>query len=183
MHRTKEFRAMSPWGEVAVLTHGGRTLVQSAAILEYLAATLGKFEGRTAVQRQLVREWLYWDAHRLAPPIHAMYGVHLAEQKLLPIAVEPAIADYHRKRTEAVLTTLDERLVAEQARHAGAFLVSAEPPIADICCYGDVSFAQLSGFRLDDNTAVKGWAGKVTALPGFKTSFDLLPMADTVIAV
>jgi glutathione S-transferase len=64
-----------------------------------------------------------------------MYGVHLAGQKLLPIAVEPAIADYHRKRTEAVLTTLDERLVAEQARHAGAFLVGAQPTIADICCY------------------------------------------------
>jgi glutathione S-transferase len=141
MHRTQEFQAMSPWGEVPVLTQGGRTLVQSAAILEYLAATLGKFEGWTAEQRQHVREWLYWDAHRLAPPIHAMYGVHLAEQKLLPIAVEPAI---DARRTPG--------------RGTG-----------------------LPCFRLDDNTAVKGWAGKMTALPGFKTSFDLPPMADTVI--
>jgi hypothetical protein len=44
-------------------------------------------------------------------------------------------------------------------------------------------FSKTCGFRLDDNTAVKGWAGKMTALPGFKTSFDLLPVADTVITV
>ena len=137
MHRTQEFRAMSPWGEVPVLTHGGRTLVQSAAILEYLAATLGKFEEVTPEGASTSGEWLYWDAHRLAPPIHAMYGVHLAAKKLLPIMVEPAIADYHRIRTEAVLAILDERLAAGRARQGGAFITGARPTIADICCYGD----------------------------------------------
>src|SRR5207248_3787258 len=80
MHRTKEFRALSPWAEVPVLVHRGRTMVQSAAILEYLAATLHRFAGETDEQDQSIREWLYWDAHRLAPPIHAMYGVHLADR-------------------------------------------------------------------------------------------------------
>ena len=178
MHRTQEFRAMSPWGEVPVLTHGGRTLVQSAAILEYLAATLGKFEGATAEERQHVREWLYWDAHRLAPPIYAMYGIHLAGKKLLPIAVEPAIADYHRIRTEAVLAILDERLAAGRARQGGAFITGAGPTIADICCYGDVSFAQLSGFTLGIHTNVDRWARLMTTLRGFKSTFDLMPMAD-----
>jgi glutathione S-transferase len=133
MHRTQEFRAMSPWGEVPVLTHGGRTLVQSAAILEYLAATLGKFEGRTAEQRQHVREWLYWDAHRLTPPIHAMYGVHLAEQKLLPIAVEPAIADYHRRQSlgrqdDGVARLQDELRPAANGRHRYHRLITARRP-------------------------------------------------------
>ena len=178
MHRTKEFQVMSPWREVPILKHGDRTLVQSAAILEYLAKTLGKFEGRTAEQRQYVREWLYWDAHKLAPPIHAMYGVHLGEQKLLPIAVEPAIADYHRGRTEAILAMLDERLAVEQARHGGDFIVGAEPTIADVCCYGDVSFAQLSGFKLGGYANLDRWAGSMTTLTGFKTTFELLPMAD-----
>ena len=178
MHRTKEFQAMSPWREVPILKHGGRTLVQSAAIVEYLAATLGKFDGQPGEQRQHVREWLYWDSHRLAPPIHAMYGVHLAERKLLPIVVEPAIADYHRKRTDVALATLDERLGAEQAGHGGDFLVGAAPTIADICCYADVSFAELSGFSLAARANVDRWARLVTALPGFKTTFDLMPMAD-----
>jgi glutathione S-transferase len=86
-----------------------------------------------------------------------MYGVHLAEQKLLPIVVEPAIADYHRARTEAVLAILDERLAAGQARHGGAFIAGAQPTIADVACYGDVSFAQLSGFTLDSHTNVDRW--------------------------
>jgi hypothetical protein len=38
MHLAPEFRALSRWGQVPVLEHEGRVLVQSAAILEYLAA-------------------------------------------------------------------------------------------------------------------------------------------------
>lgn len=41
MHLTAEFRALSRWGQVPVIEHDGRVFVQSAAILEYLADTLG----------------------------------------------------------------------------------------------------------------------------------------------
>jgi len=84
MHRTPEFRALSRWGQVPVLEHRGRVLCQSGAILEYLAETLGKFGAGDAAARLRVREWLYWDADRLAPPISGCYGVSLAERKLLP---------------------------------------------------------------------------------------------------
>ena len=181
MHRTKEFRALSPWAEVPVLVHRGRTMVQSAAILEYLAATLHRFAGETDEQDQSIREWLYWDAHRLAPPIHAMYGVHLADRKLLPITYEPAIAEYHRTRTETILAMFDERLDMEQARHGGGFLVGAKATIADIGCYGDVSFAELCGFKFGDKSWLSGWAARIRSLRGFKASHDLLPMADAEI--
>ena len=60
MHRTAEFRSLSRWGQVPVLQHEGRVLLQSAAILEYLADTLGKFAGTDRDERQHVREWLFW---------------------------------------------------------------------------------------------------------------------------
>ena len=84
VHRTPEFRTLSRWGQVPVLEHRGRVLCQSGAILEYLAETLGKFGAGDAAARLRVREWLYWDADRLAPPISGCYGVSLAERKLLP---------------------------------------------------------------------------------------------------
>jgi glutathione S-transferase len=38
-----------------------RVHLQSAAIVEHLAETLGRFQGPDLATRQSVREWLYWD--------------------------------------------------------------------------------------------------------------------------
>ena len=59
MHQTPEFRALSRWGQVPVLEHDGRVFVQSAAILQYLAKTLGQFGAANVEDRQHIREWLF----------------------------------------------------------------------------------------------------------------------------
>src|ERR1700722_2933943 len=84
MHKTPEFLALSRWGQVPVLVDSGRTYHQSAAIVEHLAETLGRFQGPDSATRQVVREWLYWDVDVLFPPIFSCYGVQLGERKLLP---------------------------------------------------------------------------------------------------
>src|ERR1051325_1262172 len=84
MHRTPEFLALSRWGQVPVLVHEQRRLTQSAAILEYLADVLGTFCGPP----QDIREWLFWDADRLSPPVYGCNGVRLGALKLLAISVE-----------------------------------------------------------------------------------------------
>jgi hypothetical protein len=101
MHKTPEFLALSRWGQVPVLIDGERVYLQSAAIVEHLAETLGRFNGADPATRQATREWLYWDVDVLFPPIFSCYGVRLGQRKLLPIDVEPAIADYHRQRARA----------------------------------------------------------------------------------
>jgi glutathione S-transferase len=64
-------------------------------------------------------------------------SVQLAERKLLPIAVQPIIADYYRRRAEAALSVLDSHLANR------SYLCAAEPTIADLFCYGDVAFAEV----------------------------------------
>jgi len=172
MHKAPEFLAMSRWGQVPVLLDGDRVHVQSAAIVEHLAATLGRFEGPDAASRQAVREWLYWDVDVLLPPVYGCYGVSLMQRKLLPLAIEPAIADFHRQRAETALTKLDAQLAGR------AYLCAAEPTIADLFCYGDVAFAQICAFDLTRWTNLAGWTDRVTALPGFQAPFDLLRMQD-----
>ncbi len=98
MHKTPEFLALSRWGQVPVLVDGERVYLQSAAIVEHLAKTLGRFQGADSMTRQTVREWLYWDVDLLFPPIWNCYGVQLGQRGLLPIHVEPTIADYHCRR-------------------------------------------------------------------------------------
>ena len=129
MHKTPEFLALSRWGQVPVLVDNERVYLQSAAIVEHLAETLRQFQGSDSATRQAVREWLYWGVDVLFPPIFNCYGVHLGQRKLLPISVEPTIADYHRRRAEAALSVLDFPTCSSQlslccrANHRGFVLL------------------------------------------------------------
>jgi glutathione S-transferase len=172
MHKTPEFSALSRWGQVPVLVDHGRIHLQSAAIVEHLAETLGRFQGPDMATRQSVREWLYWDVDVLFPPVFGCYGVQLGQRKLLPISVEPAIADYHRRRAEAAMTTLDNHLTQS------IYLCAAEPTIADLFCYGDVAFAEVCAFDIKRWANVASWAQKIKSLRGFKAPFELLAMED-----
>jgi glutathione S-transferase len=176
MHKTPEFLALSRWGQVPVLVDDERVHLQSAAIVEHLAETLGRFQAPDPATRQAVREWLYWDVDVLFPPIFNCYGVRLGQQKLLPIAVDPVIADDHRRRAETALAVLDCQLAERD------YLCAAAPTIADLFCYGDVAFAELCAFDLERWTNVAGWAARMTALAGFKAPFALLDLQDADIA-
>ncbi len=176
MHLTPEFHVLSRWRQVPVLTDGPRILVQSGAILEYLADAFGKFRGQDALERQQIREWLYWNADRMGPPVYGCYGVVLGRRNLLPIATDPVLAADHRKHAEAALAVLHSNLAPRE------FLVAPSPTIADICCYGETAFAQLCDFDLERWPNVAAWARRLATLPGFATPLDLLPMADADIA-
>lgn len=85
------------------------------------------------------------------------------QRRLLSISVDPVIADYHRRRAETALDTLDTHLVK------GGYLCTVEPTIADLFCFGDVAFAELCGFDLNGWTNVAGWAEKLRSLRGFNS--------------
>jgi glutathione S-transferase len=172
MHKAPDFLALSRWGQVPVLLEGERVHLQSAAIMEHLAETLGRFRGTDPATSQAVREWLFWAVDTLSPPILGCYGARLGQRGLLPINVEPAIADYHHRRAETALDTLDSHLGET------AYLCGAEPTIADLFCYGDVAFAQVCAFDLTRWKNLTSWAERMTLLPGFKAPFALLAMED-----
>jgi glutathione S-transferase len=176
MHKTPEFQALSRWAQVPVLLDNGRTHLQATAIVEHLAETLGRFQGHDADVRQRVREWLYWEVDTLFPPIFNDYGVFLGKNNLLPISVEPAIADYHRRRAELALATLDSHIAS------AGYICCSEPTIADLVCCADLAFAGLSGIDVERWKNVSDWSARVQALPRFAAPFDLLSMADAEIS-
>jgi glutathione S-transferase len=176
MHLSPEFRALSRWGQVPVIEHSGRVFVQSAAILEYLADTLGRFGANDDEARQHIREWLFWDADRLMPPLYAWYSVELGRRKLLPLSFDPALVAKFDLKGRSALDFLDAHLSSRR------FLVGDAPTIADICCFSDIAFARLSGSDLTAWRNVIDWAGHIEALAGFAEPFDLLAMQDAEIA-
>jgi glutathione S-transferase len=175
MHLTPEFRTLSRWGQVPVLQHDTRVLLQSAAILEYLSETFDRFRGDFAM-RQVVREWLFWDADRLYPPLYGWYAAELGRRKLLPLAFENAVVDRWQQLGEAALSVLDAHLDGRN------FIADVSPTVADICCYATIAFARLSGHDLAEWPHVTAWACRIEALPGYAAPFDLLPMHDAEIS-
>ena len=169
MHLTPEFRTLSRWGQVPVLEHDGRVLLQSAAILEYLSETFDRFRGCLHV-RQDIREWLFWDADRLYPHIYGWYGVELGRRKLLPLSFANAVVARWKQLGEAALGVLDAHLDGHR------FIVDSGPTIADICCYATIAFARLSGRDLAGWPHIVIWAREIESLPGFAAPFDLLQM-------
>jgi glutathione S-transferase len=173
MHLSAEFRAMSRWGQAPVLEHNGKVLVQSAAILEYLAETLGRFiTPDDAEARQHVREWLFWDADRLMPPLYAWYSVELGRRKLLPLSFDPSLVEEFDRKGKAALDIVNAHLANR------CFLVGDTATIADICCYADIAFAKLSNKDIAAWVHLSSWAARIEHLPGFAAPFDLLAMQD-----
>ncbi len=175
MHQTSEFRALSRWGQVPVLMDGARVHVQSGAIVEHLAGALGRFQGRDAETRQAVREWLYWDVDVLFPPMFGCYAVLLDRRKLLPLNIQPALAEHHRRRAEMALSRLEPHLAD------ASYLCGADPTVADLFCAADVAFAQLCDVGLEAWPHVAAWMARIKSLDGFTEPFDLLPMHDAEI--
>ena len=178
VHLTPEFRELSRWGQVPVLQHGNQTLVQSGAILEYLAGDAREVWVRTIAQCiSAFASGSTGTPTGSRRPFMAVTASRLGQLKLLPTVFDPAIVEYHRHRAEAALSVLDGNLVGDD------FLVSGRPTIADICCYGEVAFAQLCDFELSRWPNIGRWSGADRDTAGIRRRLSmLLTMADAQIA-
>ena len=169
MHKTPEFLALSPFGQVPVLQHDELVLCQSAAILQYLSETLGRFGGTCAASCQEIREFLFWDADRLGPPVYRSHGFELGRRGLLARSADPAVVAHYRELAEGAFAVLDENLADRP------FLSGDGATIADIACYGEVAFAPHAGLDISAHRNITVWAQRLAVLPRFKSPFDLLP--------
>jgi glutathione S-transferase len=172
-HNGPVFLAQQRYGQVPLLVdnRNGRRLCQSAAILEYLADTTGRFGGADLDERIRAREWMYWDFDRLAPPVYRARSIRLGIR-----AGGPEIVEMCAREGNGALKVLDRHL-------AGRGFVAAESPtIADIDLYGVVAFAGEAGFDLAPYENLLAWKARVEALPGFGTNLQILPQANRAAA-
>lgn len=166
-HKAPDFLAKNRFGQVPALedAQAGVALCQSAAILEHLALTLGKFGGSGAADLARAREWMFWDFDRLAGPIYRSRA-----QRFGIRAFTQPIMEMYWVEGNAALKVLEEALAASD------WLAGGQPTIADIDVYGVVAYAPQAGFDLGAYPAVSAWMSRMEALPGFIAS-DGLPKA------
>lgn len=164
-HRQPDYLVKNRYGQVPCLRDGQLFLCQSAAILEYLAETLQKFDARTSADKHRVREWLFWMWDRLAIPV---FRLRQRARGLRQFGDEVRAMYDNEARSSFVL--LEHELVKSE------WLVGKKPTIADIGAYGVARYASDAGIDVSVYPRVLEWKRRFEALPGFATPEQSLPL-------
>ncbi|WP_339526611.1 glutathione S-transferase family protein [Pseudomonas sp. EA_35y_Pfl2_R111] len=154
-HKTPEFLAINPFGQVPVIDDNGTVLSDSNAILVYLAKKYGNGawlpEEPLAAAR--IQRWLSVAAGQLA------YGP--ASARLITVFGAPLNAEEVIARSHALLKVMDGELANTP------FLAGATATLADVANYSYIAHAPEGNVSLQAYPNVRAWLERVEALPGF----------------
>jgi glutathione S-transferase len=164
-HKQPDYLVKNRFGQVPCLRDGQVFLCQSAAILEYLAKKLGKFDGKSDVEEQRIREWMFWVWDKLATPV---YRLRQRARGLRQFGDEVRVM-YDGEARNA-LGVLEHELVKSE------WIAGRRPTIADIDAYGVIRFAHEAGIDLSLYPRLSEWKKRFEALPGFATPEQCLPL-------
>ncbi|MFN7121918.1 MAG: glutathione S-transferase family protein [Hydrogenophaga sp.] len=154
-HKSPEFLAMNPLGQIPVLRDGDLTLADSNAILVYLEAlhAPGQWLPRDPVGAARVQRWLSLAAGPLAFGPAAARVVQLFKR---PVDPKEAI-----ERAEALFGLMESEL------ERTPFLVGERASLADVAHYAYVARAPEGLVSLQPYPAIRAWLARIEALPGF----------------
>ncbi|PSR13363.1 glutathione S-transferase [filamentous cyanobacterium CCP3] len=159
-HKSPEYLALNPFGQVPLLIDGDIKLADAQAILVYLARQYGSEDWlptEALLLAQVVR-WLSTTAGevRQGPENARLY--HLFGATNINI-------DRAHQKAEHILTQLDKHL------YNRPWLECDRPTIADVAVFPYVALARDGKVDLDAYPSVLAWIDRVKQLPGF------IPMA------
>lgn len=156
-HKTPEFLALNPFGQVPVLVDGGLVLADSNAILIYLAMMYDsqrRWYPTQPDQAAAVQRWLSVAAGPLllGPAFARLVGIFNARHDLA--------------RAHATARQLFE-VMDSYLRSGRGFFVGARPTIADVALYTYTAHAPEGHISLDPYPAIQAWLQAMESLPGF----------------
>jgi glutathione S-transferase len=164
-HKQPDYLVKNRYGQVPALRDGQMFLVQSAAILEHLAESLKKFEGKTPLEKIRIREWLFWQWDKLAVPVLRLRARNRGFRQF-----GDEIRTMYDTEAKAALAVIEHELAKSD------WVVGKKPTIADIGIYAVVRYAPEAMIDLTPYPNVGAWKKRIEALPGFGTPEQILPM-------
>ncbi|HEX6700136.1 MAG TPA: glutathione S-transferase family protein [Gaiellaceae bacterium] len=162
---TPEFERLNPHRSTPVLElPDGRTLIESNAILWYLAAGTAFLPSDPAAQADVLR-WLIYEQTDVMPMIGGL------RFRLITGRIEPESEEATRRRRGAdeALGILDQHLASRR------FLAGEDYTIADIAVYAYTHVTEEAGIDLAPYAAVRAWLDRVAAQPGFVDDLEPYP--------
>jgi glutathione S-transferase len=163
-HKSNDFLAMHPLGQVPVLVDGDFTIWDSQAILVYLARRFEceKWLPLSARASAQITAWLSFAAKELAIGLaaarvhHLLGGQGINFVTRLNIEIDRATAQGQKS-----LEVLNHYLMDHP------WLVGNTPTIADVACFPTIEFASEGKISLSPYPHVQTWLARVKQLPGY----------------
>lgn len=153
-HKSREFLAMNPNGQVPVLEDGEVVVSDSNAILVYLArAYAPDWMPSDAVGEANVQRWLTLAAGEIA------FGSCAA--RLITVFGAPLDPEFAAATAAKAMQKLEHRLTDHD------WLVGDGPTIADVASYSYTAHAPEGNVSLEPYPHVRAWLARFEALPGF----------------
>ena len=163
--RSDDYRSqVNEMGEVPVLLHGGRRLIQTGVMLEYLAEHFGKFGWNSDDERREILRWMYFDNHKFTS-----YNATLRFMVSLLKTGETPATEFLRGRAEAAMQIVDKHLGSHD------FMALDRLTIADLSLAGYMFYDGELGVDLNDYPNILKWRERISSQPGWKGPYDLMP--------
>ncbi len=164
--RTADYRAgVNEMGEAPVMVDGDTRLTQSGVIQQYVTDKTGKFGGAPEDRYEVLR-WVLWDNHKLS----SQAGMTRFLMNFLPADKRPAeVIGFMQGRLKAAYQVLDGHLAGRD------WIVGDGVTNADLSCCGYLYYPEPFGFDRADWPNIDAWLTRLSALPGWKHPYDLMP--------
>jgi glutathione S-transferase len=165
--RTPEWRrTVNEMGEIPVLEVDGVRMTQTAPILLKLAEQYGRFGGETPEEKFDLLRWLFWDNHKLTG-----YTATYRFMRTFTPNGDPQVLKYFRRRLDDFLGILEQHL------QCNAFAIGERVTVADFSMMAYLHYpSDETGYDFaQSHPAIHAWLGRIAALPGWASAYDLLP--------
>jgi len=163
--RTPEYRKLNVMGEAPLLVEGDLVLSQSGAIQLHVIKATGKLGGAPGESEEVLR-WILWDNHKLS----SQAGMTRFLMNFLPEEKRPKeVIGFMQGRLKAAYATLDAHLTGRD------WIVGRDVTIADTACCGYLYYPEPYGFSRADWPHIDRWLDRLSALPGWKHPYDMMP--------
>lgn len=163
--RTQEFKDFNTMGEVPVMVAGDLTLSQSGAIQQWVVDQTGKLGGAPEDKYEVLR-WMLFDNHKVS----SQAGVRRFLMNFFPEDKRPQeVIKWLGGRMQAAFGSLEAHLTDR------TFLVGEELTVADIANCAYLYYPEPFGFDRAEWPAIDAWLSRISATPGWKHPYDLMP--------
>ena len=158
-----EFLKIAPNNKIPAMVdrETGLTLMESGAILIYLADKHGRFLPKEGEPRYRVLEWLMWQMGGIGPFLgQAHHFLHFNKGKA------PYAEERYRNEARRLYGVLDRRL-------AGRDFLADDYSIADVATWPWISRFEWQEIDLSDFPNVKRWYVEIAARPAVQKGYQV----------
>lgn len=161
--KTPEFLAISPNNKIPAIVDqdNGLHLMESGAIMIYLAEKYEQFLPTDPLQRAEANEWLMWQMGGLGPMLGQTHQYAHFNSGKAPFAEERFLNE-----TKRLYSVLEKRL-------DGREFILDDYSIVDMACWPWISRYEWQGIDLADYPNVRKWYQNLAARPAVQTGYHV----------